>query len=70
MENYQSMFKYELADAAGVTTATFRRWLRRYEKDLLKFKCKKYDKILPPGAVKFLCEKYVIVLEEKAERFR
>lgn len=63
MAEYQAMFKYELANAAGVTTTIFRRCLRRYEKELGAFKCKKYDKILPPCAVIFLCEKSVIVLD-------
>lgn len=64
MSKYKAMFKYELANEAGVSATTFRKWLKRSEKNLLKFECIDNDNILPPGAVKFLCEKYGIVLDE------
>lgn len=63
MANYKAMYKFELADAAGVSMSTFRKWLKRSEKNLLEFECMDSDNILPPGAVKFLCEKYGIVLD-------
>lgn len=65
MGNYRSMYKYELADAAGVSMSTFRRWIKSDIEVLAKFGCKKKRKILPPGAVQFLCEKYVITLHKE-----
>lgn len=62
MEYYKSMYKYELADAAGVSMFTFRRWLQTCEQELTRFGCKKTQKLLPPIVVKFLCEKYGIML--------
>lgn len=61
--NYKAMYKYELARAAGVGMKTFRRWLNESFEELNKFGYKHSDSILCPGAVKFMCEKYVIVLE-------
>ncbi|MDO4727070.1 MAG: hypothetical protein Q4A56_07635 [Porphyromonadaceae bacterium] len=53
------MYKQELARAAGVTLQVLRKWLKDDNIELPK----KY-KMLPPHIVKFLCEKYVIILEE------
>lgn len=41
MEYYKSMYKYELADAAGVSMFTFRRWLEACEEDLIRLGYKK-----------------------------
>lgn len=63
MANYKAMYKYELARSAGVGMKTFRRWLNENFEELTKFGYKPSDNMLCPGAVKFMCEKYVIVLE-------
>lgn len=60
---YKALYKYELADYAGVSPKTFRKWLSDCENDLKEFGYDKNDNILSPGAVRFLCEKYVIILE-------
>ena len=60
MEYYKSMYKYELADAAGVSMFTFRRWLEACEEDVIRLGYKKTQKFLTPIVVKFLCEKYGI----------
>ena len=62
-QKYKAMYKYELADAAGVSIKTFREWIRNDVADLKKYGYTISDKLLSPGAVKFLCEKYCIVLE-------
>ncbi len=54
------MYKYELAQMAGVSNDTFRRWL----KVLHSLGCKKNDQLLNPAAVRYICEKYVIEFEE------
>lgn len=64
MPDYKSMYKSDLADLAGVSMSTFRRWLKSSKKELGKYGCKKRGKILTPGAVKYLCEKYVISLNK------
>ncbi|HOG36776.1 MAG TPA: hypothetical protein PK984_04465 [Paludibacteraceae bacterium] len=60
---YKAMYKNELARAAGVSMKTFRKWLFENHAELVKFGYKKTDSMLSPGSVKFLCEKYVIILE-------
>ena len=63
MTNYKSMYKYELANAAGVSMKTFRKWMANDTKELMKFGYKRTDGMLCPGAVKYLCEKYVITID-------
>ena len=52
--------KYELAQAAGVSTETLRRWLKDDEEFFKENHISPHAKILPPKAVKYLCEKYCI----------
>lgn len=59
-ERYKSMYKNELADAAGVSIGTFRRWIKQDEAVLFSLGCKRNSQLLNPAAVKYLCEKYVI----------
>lgn len=56
----KSMTKYELASAAGVSAATFRRWLKTDSAFLEANQITPRSKILPPKVVKYLCEKYCI----------
>ena len=55
--------KTELARAAGVSSETFRRWLRNDRAYLAANHITQRTKILPPVVVKYLCEKYDIDLE-------
>ena len=56
----KAMSKFELAEAAGVSAATFRRWLRT-DKEFLKANgITSKTKILPPNVVQYLCKKYCI----------
>ena len=59
---YRSMYHYELANAAGVSTKTFNRWLQTDREKLLELGCLPRSHLITPQAVKYLCEKYVIDL--------
>lgn len=59
---YKSMYKYELADAAGVSPRTFTRWLNMHAVQLRKLGVTQNAHLLPPSAVKYLCETFVIEL--------
>ena len=56
------MTKSELAQAAGVSYATFARWMRDsdLQAKLAPFNLKHKQHILPPGAVKIISDHYVI----------
>ena len=56
------MYKYELARKAGVSSKTFARWLKNDTEKLRALGALPRSKLLPPPAVKFICEKYVIDL--------
>jgi hypothetical protein len=58
----KSIYKYELASAAGVSSRTFRRWLYAHRDELLKMGVKCTDKILPPRAAEWICREYGIDL--------
>ena len=57
----KSMTKFELAQTAGVSPATFRRWLKTDKAFLDANGIAPRTKILPPIVVKYLCEKYCII---------
>ncbi|MBQ3633017.1 MAG: hypothetical protein II952_01835 [Paludibacteraceae bacterium] len=63
MATYKSMLKSELAKAAGVSLPTFRRWLLADQEELRQMGASPTVKILPPVAVKYLCEKYCIDID-------
>lgn len=56
----KSAYKYELADAAGVSYTTFYRWIARNRSELEKFGVTPKTKLLPPNAVKWICNQYGI----------
>ena len=56
----KSAYKYELADAAGVSYTTFYRWLASNRSELEKFGVRPNAKMLPPSAVKWICDQYGI----------
>ncbi len=60
---YKAMYKYELAAAAGVSTETFRKWLKSDKAVLEEMGVAKQQQLLPPRAVRYLCEKYCIDVE-------
>jgi len=56
----KSMMKYELADAAGVSVRTLSRWMMRHEETLLALGVQRTTHLIPPRAVKWICEEYGI----------
>ena len=56
----KSVYKYELADAAGVNYKTFQRWLHIHRDELQRLGVGPTCKILPPKAVKWVCDAYGI----------
>ena len=56
----KSAYKYELADAAGVSRRTFQRWLSENRSRLSRFGVKPTSHMLPPRAVKWVCDEYGI----------
>ena len=60
MAKYKSMYKYELANAAGVSSDTFRCWLQSDRTKLKAMGVAPKQHLLPPKAVRYLCEKYDI----------
>ena len=66
--SYKAMYKFELALAAGVSTSTFHRWLINDQTILQDMGVSPNAKLLPPCAVKFICDKYCIELSEQHKR--
>jgi hypothetical protein len=60
---YKSMYKNEIARAAGVSLGTFRAWLRTDTEALRRMGVSERTKLLPPVAVSYLCNKYCIDIE-------
>ena len=56
--------KSELADAAGVSLDTLRKWCKPYQKQLETMGLKPNARVLPPNVVKFLAEKYCIDIDD------
>ena len=56
----KSAYKYELADAAGVSRRTFQRWLKENRSRLSRFGVKPTTHLLPPRAVRWICLQYGI----------
>ena len=57
---YKAMYKNELARAAGVSGCTFRKWLLTDKAVLTELGITAKQQLLPPKAVRYLCEKYDI----------
>ena len=57
------MYRYEIARFAGVSVRTLNRWLRSDKELAKKIGCHKG--LIPASIVKEICDKYVILLDEK-----
>ena len=57
------MSKQQLADSAGVTVKTLMSWCKPYEEELGRMGMKPRAKVLPPNVVKFICERFTIIIE-------
>ena len=58
----KAMYKFELAAYAGITSKTLRRWMKPFDEELARMGVYPSTKLLPPAAVKFICEKLSIDL--------
>ncbi|MBO7068368.1 MAG: hypothetical protein J6W52_06785 [Bacteroidaceae bacterium] len=56
----KAMYKNELAEAAGVSINTMRRWLGENRETLEKLGAKPRCQLLPPKAVEWVCREYGI----------
>ncbi|MBP5393249.1 MAG: hypothetical protein J6Y59_05485 [Bacteroidaceae bacterium] len=56
------MYKNELAEAAGVSRDTLRRWFSQNSDKLARFGVKPRSQLLPPKAVSWVCQQYGIDL--------
>ena len=65
MPEIKSMYKSELARQAGVSTRTFNRWLMQHRQVLAQMGISPKQQLLPPKAVRYLCETYCIELPTK-----
>lgn len=54
------MLKSELAERAGVSLSTLGRWLKRHTEELEQMGVTPRSKVLPPIAVRYVCERYGI----------
>ena len=59
-DKYKSMYKYELAAAAGVSSRTLYNWLKKHKNTLQKMGVTPKTKLLSPAAVRYICETFVI----------
>jgi len=59
---YSSMSKKALAQAAGVSSSTLRRWLQQpcIQNQLDDWHISRHRHIFPPKAVQLICEHYAI----------
>lgn len=58
----KAMYKFELAGCAGISSKTLRRWMRPYAGELRAMGVTDTTRLLPPAAVKLICEKLSIDL--------
>jgi len=52
----KSRTKSEIANAAAISVRTFTRWLAQHEEKMKEMGVKRTQRLLPPKAVKFICE--------------
>lgn len=60
----KAMYKSELARLAGVSSRTFARYLAAHREELAKLGVSPQAQMLPPKAVRFVCEDYCIDFPE------
>lgn len=56
----KSYSKSELARAAGVSSSTFQRWIRKQSEQFSQWGITPRTQILPPVAVRWICHQYGI----------
>lgn len=60
----KAMMKYELALKAGISPRTFSRWLSLHREELEQLGLEPHMRLLPPKVVRYICDKYGIILED------
>lgn len=60
----KAYYKSELAMMAGVSTQTLYRWLKRNRDVLIGMGVNPKAKLLPPIAVKYICDNFGITIDE------
>ncbi len=58
----KTMLKSELAERAGVSVSTFKRWLAMHRAELQTLGVAPKSKLVNPLAVRWICDKYGIDL--------
>ena len=58
----KSKSKSELADMAGVSVRTLRRWMLQHDEQMARLGVSKTSKVIPPHAVRYICKEYGIDL--------
>ena len=61
----KAMSKQKLAKLAGVSRRTFSRWIATRQEALERMGVKSTSHLLPPKAVKYICDEFCIILPEK-----
>jgi len=56
----KSVYKCEMAEAAGVNYKTFQRWMQAHRDELAHLGVCRTSKLLPPKAVRWICNEYGI----------
>ena len=59
---YPSLFPYQLARHAEVSRRTMTKWIGEQRSQLEAGGYSRHQRILPPSAVKYLCDYYCIIL--------
>ena len=59
---YPSLFPYQLARHAEVSRRTMTKWIHAQRNQLEAYGYTRKQRILPPSAVKYLCDYYCIIL--------
>ncbi len=56
----KSRYKYEVAEACGVTRNTLNRWCKMHEKELAKRGQRVNSKMFTPQAMQYICKVFVL----------
>lgn len=61
-KSYRAMYKWQLAELAGVSTRTFARWLQHpiHAQALQAMGVSTRNKLLPPSAVRYIADTFCI----------
>ncbi len=63
MAKYKAMTHTQLADCAGVSRRTLYKWLHPYKDKLCMLGVQPNAKVIPPKAVRFICETFTIDID-------